>query len=55
VASLIEDGATLQLGIGKIPNAVLGKLQNHKHLGVHTEMFSDGIIDLVERALLQGN
>jgi acyl-CoA hydrolase len=54
VASLIEDGATLQLGIGKIPNAVLGKLQNHKRLGVHTEMFSDGIIDLVERGVITG-
>ena len=54
VASLIEDGATLQLGIGKIPNAVLGKLQNHKHLGIHTEMFSDGIIDLVERGVITG-
>lgn len=54
VASLIEDGATLQLGIGKIPNAVLGKLQNHKQLGVHTEMFSDGIIDLVERGVITG-
>jgi 4-hydroxybutyrate CoA-transferase len=54
VASLIEDGATLQLGIGKIPNAVLGKLQNHKHLGVHTEMFSDGIINLVESGVITG-
>lgn len=54
VASLIEDGATLQLGIGKIPNEVLGKLINHKHLGIHTEMFSDGIIDLVERGVITG-
>lgn len=54
VASLIEDGATLQLGIGKIPNAVLGELKNHKRLGVHTEMFSDGIIDLVERGAITG-
>ena len=54
VASLIEDGATLQLGIGKIPNAVLGKLHNHKRLGVHTEMFSDGIIELVEKGVITG-
>jgi acyl-CoA hydrolase len=54
VAVLIEDGATLQLGIGKLPNAVLGNLQNHKHLGVHTEMFSDGIIDLVEKGVITG-
>ncbi len=54
VASLIEDGATLQMGIGKIPNAVLAKLHNHKQLGVHTEMFSDGIIDLVENGVITG-
>lgn len=54
VASLIEDRATLQLGIGKIPNAVLKKLKNHEHLGVHTEMFSDGIIDLVEKGVITG-
>ena len=48
VASLIEDGATLQLGIGGIPDAVLHYLHGHKHLGVHTEMFSDGMVELVE-------
>ncbi len=48
VASLIEDGATLQMGIGNIPNAVLSMLGNHRKLGVHTEMFSDGVIDLIE-------
>lgn len=47
IAELIEDGATLQMGIGDIPNAVLSKLENHKNLGVHSEMFSDGIIPLV--------
>lgn len=46
IAGLIDDGATLQMGIGSIPNAVLNCLHNHKDLGVHTEMFSDGIIDL---------
>lgn len=48
VASLIEDGATLQMGIGAIPDAVLRQLVHHKNLGVHTEMFSDGVIPLVE-------
>ena len=47
-ASLVEDGATLQMGIGAIPNAVLAALTNHKNLGVHTEMFSDGLIPLIE-------
>lgn len=48
VAGIIEDGATLQMGIGAIPDAVLSCLGNHKDLGVHTEMFSDGILPLVE-------
>ena len=47
-ASLVEDGATLQLGIGTIPDAVLQQLTSHKDLGVHTEMFSDGVIDLLK-------
>ena len=54
VAELIEDGATLQLGIGNIPNAVLNNLHNHKRLGVHTELFSDGIIPLVEKGIVTG-
>jgi acyl-CoA hydrolase len=48
VAALIEDGATLQMGIGAIPDAVLARLTNKHHLGVHTEMFSDGLIPLIE-------
>jgi acyl-CoA hydrolase/RimJ/RimL family protein N-acetyltransferase len=47
VASLVEDGSTLQLGIGVLPNAVLRSLGGRKDLGVHTEMFSDGLIDLI--------
>lgn len=47
VAMLIENGATLQIGIGKIPEAVLKYLANHKDLGIHSEMISDGIIDLM--------
>jgi acyl-CoA hydrolase len=54
IASLIEDGSTLQMGIGGIPNAVLKNLSNHKALGLHTEMFSDGIIDLVEKGVITG-
>jgi acyl-CoA hydrolase len=52
VASLIEDRSTLQMGIGSIPDAVLKSLSNHKDLGVHTEMCSDGIIDLFEKDVI---
>lgn len=52
VASLIEDRSTLQMGIGAIPDAVLRLLVNHKDLGVHTEMCSDGIIDLFEKDVI---
>lgn len=54
VASIVDDGATLQLGIGGIPNAVLQCLGNHKDLGIHTEMFSDGILPLVEKGVING-
>ena len=54
VAELVEDGACLQMGIGGIPNAVLAQLGNHKNLGVHTEMFSDGILPLVEKGVVNG-
>ncbi len=54
VAELIEDGACLQMGIGGIPNAVLAQLGNHKDLGVHTEMFADGILPLVESGVVNG-
>ncbi|WP_016778171.1 acetyl-CoA hydrolase/transferase family protein [Anaerophaga thermohalophila] len=54
VAQLVEDGACLQMGIGGIPNAVLAELGNHKDLGVHTEMFSDGILPLVEKGVVNG-
>lgn len=55
VAELVDDGATLQMGIGGIPNAALSYLKNHKNLGVHTEMCSDGIIDLVESGVINGS
>lgn len=51
-AGLIEDRSCLQLGIGNIPDAVLSCLTNHKDLGIHTEMFSDGVLDLVERGIV---
>jgi len=54
VASLVPDGATLQTGIGAIPDAVLRELVDRKHLGIHTELFSDGVIDLVERGIVDG-
>jgi 4-hydroxybutyrate CoA-transferase len=54
IARLIPDGATLQTGIGGIPDAVLQQLLTHEHLGIHTELFSDGIIDLVERGVVDG-
>lgn len=54
VAGLIEDGATLQLGIGAIPDAVLRALAGRRDLGVHTEMFSDGVLDLVEAGVITG-
>ncbi len=52
VAALIENGATLQMGIGAIPDAVLQYLTAHKGLGIHTEMFSDGIIPLVQAGVI---
>jgi acyl-CoA hydrolase len=54
-ANLIENGATLQMGIGSIPNAVLNCLTNHQNLGIHTEMFSDGILPLIEKGVINGS
>lgn len=53
-ASLIEDGSTLQLGIGAIPDAVLMFLDSKRDLGIHTEMFSDGVVDLVNKGVITG-
>ncbi len=55
IADLIDDGSTLQLGIGTIPDAVLSCLGDKKDLGIHTEMFSDGVIDLVEKGVINGS
>ncbi|ACF12445.1 acetyl-CoA hydrolase/transferase [Chlorobaculum parvum NCIB 8327] len=54
IASIVEDGATLQMGIGAIPDATLAALTNHKDLGIHSEMFSDGVVDLVEKGVITG-
>jgi 4-hydroxybutyrate CoA-transferase len=53
-ASLIDDGSTLQLGMGTIPNAVLESLRDKKNLGIHSEMISDGVVELVEKGIING-
>ncbi|XP_076630591.1 succinyl-CoA:acetate/propanoyl-CoA:succinate CoA transferase [Colletes latitarsis] len=53
--NLVVDGATLQMGIGSIPDAVLSALKNHKDLGIHSEMFSDGVVDLVHKGCVTNN
>lgn len=52
IAEMIPDGATLQMGIGSIPDAVLQNLGGHRDLGIHTELFSDGVIDMVEQGVI---
>jgi len=52
IAELIPDGATLQTGIGGIPDAVLRQLSNHRNLGIHTELFSDGVMDMIEAGVI---
>ncbi|VDK42093.1 unnamed protein product [Anisakis simplex] len=53
--NLVDNGATLQLGIGAIPDSVLSAMRNHKDLGIHTEMFSDGVIDLIQRNVINNS
>ncbi len=55
IAGIVEDGATLQMGIGAIPDAALAALSGHKDLGIHSEMFSDGVVDLVEKGVITGS
>ncbi|MBX3031614.1 MAG: acetyl-CoA hydrolase/transferase family protein [Chloroflexi bacterium] len=55
VADLVPDGATLQLGIGAIPSAVTEALHRHRDLGIHTEVFTDAVVDLVERGVVTGS
>ncbi len=52
IASLVKNESTLQLGIGNIPNAVLSLLDTHRDLGIHTEMFSDSVVDLIEKGVI---
>jgi len=54
VAALVEDGACLQMGIGGIPNAVMTQLYDHKNLGLHTEMFADGVLPLIDNGVING-
>ena len=54
-AELVPDGGCLQMGIGALPNAVCAALQDHRHLGLHTEMFSDGALDLIRKGVIDGS
>lgn len=54
IAADIKDGDTLQIGIGAVPNAVMGMLKNHRHLGIHTELLTDAVVDLVEAGAIDG-
>jgi acyl-CoA hydrolase/GNAT superfamily N-acetyltransferase len=54
IAELVENGSTIQMGIGTIPDSVLTQLKDHRDLGVHTEMVGDGIVDLIERGVVTG-
>lgn len=55
VARLVQDGDTIQVGYGGLPNAVLANLFNKKHLGVHTELFSDGLVDLIKAGVIDNS
>lgn len=54
IANLIEDGDTIQMGIGGLPNAILGSLAGRKDLGVHTEVFTDNLVPLIESGVITG-
>ena len=53
-AELVPDGACIQMGIGALPNALASQLHNHKNLGLHTEMFADGVLELIEKGVING-
>ncbi|MEG1622108.1 MAG: acetyl-CoA hydrolase/transferase C-terminal domain-containing protein [Alistipes sp.] len=55
IAELVPDGATLQIGVGGIPNAVLDALHGHKHLGLHTEAMTDGVVPLIEKGIIDNS
>lgn len=54
-ADLVPDGACIQMGIGALPNAVAAQLDGHRHLGIHTEMFADGVLGLIEKGVIDGS
>ncbi len=54
-AALVEDGDCIQMGIGALPNALAAQLGNHKHLGLHTEMFADGLLGLIKKGVIDGS
>jgi len=54
-AALVDDGDCLQMGIGALPNALTGELMNHKNLGLHTEMFADGLLELIKKGVINGS
>jgi acyl-CoA hydrolase len=54
-AELVPDGACIQMGIGTLPNAVAAQLKDHQHLGIHTEMFADGVLALIRSGVLDGS
>ena len=53
-AELVPDGACIQMGIGALPNALASQLEDHKNLGIHTEMFADGVLRLIEKGVING-
>lgn len=55
ISELVEDGSTIQVGIGGLPDAVLSKLKGHKNLGLHSEMWSDGVLDLIETGVIDNS
>ncbi len=55
IASLVEDGSTLEVGIGRIPHAVVPLLREKKDLGIHTEVITDAIIDLIDAGVITGS
>jgi acyl-CoA hydrolase len=54
-SELVPDGACLQMGIGSLPNAVCSELTGHQHLGLHTEMFADGALELIRKGIIDGS
>ena len=55
VARIVEDGDTIQVGYGSVPNAIMSALGRKKHLGVHTELLTDGLVDLIRRGVIDNS